>query len=692
MGINLQKLLFEVNLLDKTRGPAQAIIKTMDSVNNRVSSGYKKLGTGLAGTIGAFYSFDRIVSPAKEMEAALGTVKSLDVANDVLLKLEKSALKTSIQFGDSAASFVSASYDIQSAIAGLVGDELPAFTRASAILAKGTKSDTATITNFVGTMYGIFQKNADQMGKADWVNMLAGQTATAVQMFKTTGQEMSSAFGQLGAEATAHGIIMNEQIAVLGTLQSTMTGSEAATKYKSFLAGVGKAQKVLGLEFIDSQGKMLPIVSILERIKGKYGAIDTVAESDLLQKAFGRKEAVGLIKLLSTNVDGLSHSITQVGKAKGIDKAMEMAKAMTKPWDQAGAAISAVQTKFGSVLLGALTPVFNLVTNTGQAMVRWMGLFPNLTKVIGVGVVAVLGLVAALSMLTVASGLWSMASAGWLLSGLLLKGMFFTLKAAIFTALPAIWSFTVALLANPITWIVLGIGTLASLLVASVVYWDEWTGAVMRLVTGWWEAINAFTGLNKVLGNWGQWWSAAKSHLFTFINIGATVIKWWWKLIGVFALTNIATAAWEILPQWWTSFKEWLSGFWGNTLNAIFDASSVMKIWEVLPLWWQSFSSWLSGLDLFSGISSSLDWLLQKINLIPGVDISFNEPPSLPDAPKAIASSGSTSEVPAGGLFKQISNMTNNNRSTNVGGVTVNNFGKPMNGFELQDELELAAG
>lgn len=114
------------------------------------------------------------------------------------------------------------------------------------MLAKATKADAATVTSYVGTMYGIFKNQADAMGKAEWVENLAGQTALAVQMFKTTGQQMSDAFTAVGANATSAGIGLSEQVAILGTLQATMGGAEAGTKYKSFLAGVGTAESQNG--------------------------------------------------------------------------------------------------------------------------------------------------------------------------------------------------------------------------------------------------------------------------------------------------------------------------------------------------------------------------------------------------------------------------------------------------------------
>ncbi|MCP4824731.1 MAG: phage tail tape measure protein, partial [Shimia sp.] len=211
---------------------------------------------------------------------------------------------------------------------------LSEFTRASGVLAAATKADTATITNYVGTMYGIFQHSANEMGKADWVNMLGGQTAKAVQMFKTTGDGMSSAFTSIGAAATSVGVGMTEQMAILGTLQSTMSGSEAGTKYRAFLAGASKAQAALNMQFTNAQGQMLPMVDILNQIKGRYGETISVAEAAELSKAFGTQEASAMIQLLMQNTDGLATSINELGKVKGLDVAEQMAGAMTDQWER----------------------------------------------------------------------------------------------------------------------------------------------------------------------------------------------------------------------------------------------------------------------------------------------------------------------------------------------------------------------
>lgn len=415
--MNLQNLTFMVSLLDKTTGPANKLLKTMDNVTNRIQVGYRKIGYGVAGVAGAGYALDRLIEPTKQMQTALGEVNSLftdlpkNVRDDVLSRLTQTSLQFSRQYGESAVDFVRSSYAIQSAINGLVGDELPTFTRASAILAKGTKADMGVITDYVGTMYGNFKQMADGMGKNKWVEQLAGQTAMAVQMFKTTGMGMSQAFTALkGAGGNKP---MAEQIAILGKLQTTMSGSEAGTSFRTFLAGVGKAQKTLGLSFEDSNGQMLPTIDILTKIKTKYGDLNNVATSDLIQKAFGTQEAVGFIKLLSQDLTGLNKNITDIGQNTGMQKAIDMAKAITDPWDQAARGLDSLKIAIGTQLLPEIIGFFNTINSGIDTMSRWTELFPTLSRYIGIGVVGIFGIIAAVSTLSIVMGIATLASGGF---------------------------------------------------------------------------------------------------------------------------------------------------------------------------------------------------------------------------------------------------------------------------------------
>ena len=379
--------MFTVALVDQITKPVQNIEKSLAGLTDKAKSGFMDIGVGAAGLAAAGFAIQAALGPALEMENALGEVRSLDVAEDTLKGLSQTALEFSVQYGQSASDFVRSSYDIQSAIDGLQGNDLANFTKASNVLATATKAGAGTVTAYVGTMYGIFKQNANAMGKSDWVEQLAGKTATAVQMFKTTGKEMSDAFTSIGANATASGVSMTEQMAILGQLQATMSGSEAGTKYKAFLAGVGGAQDKLGLQFTDSQGRLMPMLDIMGKLKEKFGDTLSVAESDELKKAFGSGEAVSLINLLMNDTASLAGNLEKLGSVKGMKKAEEMAASMTDPFERFGAGIDAIRISLGQALLPVLMPFIDTLTSGAATVQRWTVLFPNLTRAVGLAVI-----------------------------------------------------------------------------------------------------------------------------------------------------------------------------------------------------------------------------------------------------------------------------------------------------------------
>ena len=259
-----------VALVDQITKPLQGITKEVQSSMEAGKQGMQNMATGGAGLVATGFAIQNALMPAIEMDRKLGEVKSLGVLDEDLAKLSRTALYTSVQYGKSATEMVGAAYEIKSAFGSIDGDSLADITKSSAVLAAATKADTATITNYMGTMYGIFKNSADAMGVGEWSKQVAGMTAQSVEMFKTTGAGMSSAFTSVGANATAAGIAMEEQMAILGTLQATMSGSEAGTKYR-VLRRCCESTDELGLSFTDSHGNMLPMLDILERLKGKYG-------------------------------------------------------------------------------------------------------------------------------------------------------------------------------------------------------------------------------------------------------------------------------------------------------------------------------------------------------------------------------------------------------------------------------------
>ena len=523
----LEKLQYQISVIDKALGPVSKIAAGFDTLSNRATLAIGKIGVAGAGLFAAGQAINNLMAPSIEMDRALGEVKSLGVRDEALRQLQQTSIATSIAIGENAAEIVRSSYDIQSAIAGLSGRELSRFTSASAILAKGTKSDAATITNYMGTMYGIFQETADTMGKARWVEILSGQTANAVQMFKTTGVEMASAFSNLGAEANSHGISMAEQMAILGQLQATMSGSEAGTKYKAFLSGIGKAQEQLNMRFTDSNGKLLPMVEILQKLRERFGDTFDVAESDILKKAFGTKEATALIKLLMQNVTGLEKNINKLGNVTGMDKATEMAQAMADPWERLSAVGNALKITLGGVLQPILVPLANKLIEMGATVQDWTLRFPHLTKAVGIGVLAFFGLMAAVSAFAIAGGMAQLFMVGF--------------APVLAIARSAMLLFNAAMWANPVTWIVVGVIALIAALGALVYYWDD----------------------------------VKKAGLAFYDSLSGWVDK--------------ALVHFEKIPAWWRQFKDWLANlnpfeFVSENVNALISQINRLPGVEIDPI------------------------------------------------------------------------------------------------------------
>lgn len=556
-------LMFQVGLIDKISKPLGNIQRQFSDMGSNYRDGTHTMMAGAAGVAGAGFALQAALMPAIEMDRVLGEVKSLGVADEQLQQLSDTALQFSVDYGKSATDFVAASYDIQSAIAGLSGNELSEFTRASGVLAAATKADTSTITNYVGTMYGIFQNSANQMGKADWVNMLSGQTARAVQMFKTTGD----AFTSVGASANAVGVGMTEQMAILGTLQSTMSGSEAGTKYRSFLAGTAKAQEALNMQFTNAQGQMLPIVDILNQIKGRYGDTISVAESAELTKAFGTQEATAMIQLLMQNTDGLANSIDELGKVKGLDVAEQMAGSMTDQWERLEQLVFAVRAAFGQALLPVILPVAQAFADGGKEILLWTKLFPNLTRYIGMAGIAVLGLVAAGGLFTMMMGISKQAMVVVTLTMKLWAGMNLLLTKGMVALRAAVFAANLVIAANPIVLVIVAIIAAVAAIGALIYYWDDLKASVGD--TAWFQVLQGYITLL----------TAPFQALFQFLKGG-----WQWVMSGftdtsgfdgLFALADSLKDIFGTVFSWiseqlgnvWEMTKglvDWIPGFGGD--------------------------------------------------------------------------------------------------------------------------------
>ncbi len=514
------KLSLVMNMIDHLSGPMAQIasrvgadVSRMDALS-QTFGGMAKAGTVMQemGTqvVGAVLE---PVTATFETRRALGELASLGVKD--LDALENAARSFSDQWsGTSKADFISAAYDIKSGISSLTDEGVAEYTSLSGLTAKATKSTVGEMTSLFATGYGIYKNYYSDLSDIEFGEMFSAGISESVRAFKTSGSGMAQSIQSLGASATTANVPMEEQLAVLGMLQATMGGSEAGTKYKAFLRSAAKGGQALGLSFLDANNQLLSMPEIIELLRSKFGETMDAAEKMQLQQAFGDTEAVALIDLMYSKTGDLQNNILNLydamGKGTGVAEQMASAMQETEPerFERLQQRIHNVTESIGNTLL----PTINDFMGKGEAVLTkvgsWIEQNQELVRMIMIVVLALGGF------LTVAGTVITVISAIGLIvtktisAFKILKAGFVLAKGALAPLISSVWSFTAALLANPVTWIVIGIVALIAALVLLYNQCEWFRNGVNAIFSFFKEKLSAalqvagavFQGIGDVIG------------------------------------------------------------------------------------------------------------------------------------------------------------------------------------------------
>lgn len=515
------KLSLVMNMIDNLSGP-------MANVASRVGADVSKLDAlgatfggvakgGAAMQAAGLQIAEAVLSPVEatfETRRAIGELASLGVKD--LGAVEDAARSFSDQWaGTTKADFISAAYDIKSGIASLSDEGVAQYTELAGLTAKATKSTIGEMTSLFATGYGIYKGYYDDLTDLEFGEMFSAGIARSVQQFKTDGSQMASAIQTLGASATSANVPLEEQLSILGMLQATMGGSEAGTKYKAFLQSAAKAGDALGLSFTDANNQLLSMPEILDALRGKFGETMDAAEKLELQKAFGTTEAVSLIELLYTKTGDLQGNILDMYDAlgSGTGVATEMANAIneTEPerFERLTQRIQNVKESIGNSLL----PTVNDLMSTGEVVLSkvalWIEENQELVKVIMLIALAIGGFLAVAGTIAVVVGGAGLAITKAISAFKMLKAGFLLVRGALTPLIGSVWSFTAALLANPVTWVVIGIVALVAAIVLLYNKCEWFRNLVNNILNFFREKLGAafetakavFSGIGNVIGS-----------------------------------------------------------------------------------------------------------------------------------------------------------------------------------------------
>ncbi|EAA7888877.1 TPA: phage tail tape measure protein [Salmonella enterica subsp. enterica serovar Java] len=642
----MKQLDFTLSLIDKLSRPLKQAQSSVTGFAEKSKAAFMQIGGGVLALAGTGMAIRGALSPAIEMYDALNDAASKGIDDQALKAVQRDALRFSTTYGASAVEFVQSTESINSAIAGLTGNELPKVTKVANTLAFALKSTAAETAEFMGQMFGNFSADAERLGKVQFAEQLAGKM---VYMRKTFGTEMATIKDLMeGARGvgTNYGVGLDEQLAVLGQLNRTL-GTEASSAYEGFMTGAIEGGKKLGLSFTDATGKMLSMPEMLIKLQGKYGKSlegNLKAQAEL-DAAFGDSSAV--VKHLYGNVALLQRNITELGGSDGLKRTQEMASKLVKPWDRFVQILKAIQTVIGLTLIPVLYPVLNRLADMGQTFARWMQLFPNIARVIGYAAMALLGFAAVGAVANIVMGVSKFIMMGW-------KGVWKLLTAV--TKIDTAWTWlnTKAKLAwanvmKSLRGILLAL-RMQAIMTGTAINFMSWPvllviGAIALLAAGCWLLI--------------KHWDTVKAAVMetSAFQACARVVAW---LAGVFS------TAWQFISEGWNSFIALLTGFSpSQALSGL--ASGIVSMFDNV---WQSVKG---------GFLKSWNWIVEKLNKIPGVDISMaNETSSPPLTVNNLSTGGELKGIDKGGINKSVSNnsrsVTDNSRKIN----TVNIYPKEM--------------
>lgn len=362
-----------------------------------------------------------------------------------------------------------------------------------------TLSDAATAMAATINQFGLEASHANRV-----VNVLAaGSKYGAAEV-----TDLAQSFKVTGATAAAAGLSVEQTAGALEVLsQSNVKGSEAGTALRNVIL---KLQTTLGMDL-----SKVGLVDALDSLKPKLKDVTYLA------KVFG-SENIAAAQYLITNAKAVEEMTTAV---TGTSVAQEQAAIRTNTLAEQTKRIQANIDDFKITLLNISGGLFGYASAVGETAVMisqslpllflFKGAIATTAKIVGGGiVVAFVKLTAAAKASVVAmQGAWVAAKA-YSLTAQFMVGIFATLpgrvlaftkaltlqKVATYAAAAAQKVLNIALTANPVGIVIVGITTLVAALVMAYKHCERFR----RLIDSW---VEGFKGLTSWIG---KAWDAVK--------------------------------------------------------------------------------------------------------------------------------------------------------------------------------------
>ena len=505
---------------------------------------------------------------------------------------------------------------------GASGDALDGLVSNAENIASSVPADFDTVANTVADVSTRLGLTGDTMetvatqyveaGRLLGESVDVGKTTAAFNAFKIEGEDVTGAMDQLFQVSQATGIGMNDLASQVAenapAVQALGFGfDEAASMVGTFdKAGLNSSRMMSGLSrglvnlAKDGEEPAEAFDRVVDQLGGFIEKGDKAAALDLASEVFGTRNAsqfVGALESGTLNLDDMTKAAGQTGDT--ILGLGEDTRTFGDSWqiftNQAMLAVEPLASAIFDGLGGAMEAILPIAQSLGS----WL-----------------------------ADNQWALAAAAGVIG--------VTLVAAFVAWTASIWAATVALLANPITWIVLAIVALVAALVyvatQTTFFQDIW-GAVWGFITDTISIAGDIIGatLSGIADVWSAIWNGIKavasavwgaitSVISGAINgvrsvvmsvVGAIASGWSATWNGIKA---VASAVWSGIVSFITAYintvrsvivavVHGISSAWSATWNGIKAVASAV---------WSGITSVISG--AINGVRSVITSILSSIS------------------------------------------------------------------------------
>ena len=439
----------------------------------------------------AIAGLQSVLAPAAEVGTAMTELwLTMDPATRSAEQLEavrQASVDWSMSHVQSAAEFTRAT-KVMTAESYSQADALAA-TSAAMRFSTATQTDAGASTKGLVTLYKQFGDTTKGVGEE--YTHLSDVLTSAGQAFQNLNvAEIFDPLKDAAPAAKVAGVSIEQLVTVIGQLNAVgIQGGEAGMGFVNVLNSMPVAADKLGFSIAKTASGGTDLIGTLRNIEAKFGDVKSMTPetSAALQAAFGPDGFKGLSFMLG-QTDKMTAALGRVeGSAGAAAEAQRALEANTA--GQAKIAqnqLDALKIEVAQGLIPAIQALLPVITPVITAIAGFAREHPGIVTF--VGTIAMIAVVAGSILGPIFSVVGAVAAVNGMLlatagaEGAVAATTTATLLPALGAAITAAWGFTAALLANPITWIVLAIVAAVALI---YVYWEP----ISEFFSGLWDGI-----------------------------------------------------------------------------------------------------------------------------------------------------------------------------------------------------------